>query len=338
MPATLPCPPGLAVGHATDDRLRSGVTVFLPDRPAVAAVHVSGGAPATRETDLLRPGNLVQRVDAIVLSGGSVFGLAAADGVVAWLAEAGRGFPGGGLRVPIVPAASLFDLANGGGKSDVTAPNAGLPSPYWQLGYSACAAASAAVPLGSLGAGAGATTADLKGGFGMASRTLSDGGSVTAFAAVNSVGTVTFGATGEFRAAAFEINDEFGGLGFPASLPADAGAVRTKGLGEPGSSTTIAVIATDLDLTRDEAIRIAVAGHDGIAISVFPAHTPLDGDAVFVLATGLRQGRPARRVLVEACAAAASTLARAVARGVYEAEPAEGDRVPAWRQLHGARR
>ena len=194
--------PGLRVGHAADAALKSGVTVFLPDEPAIAAVHVAGGAPASRETDLLRPGNLVERVDAVVFSGGSAFGLSAADGVMAWLAAQGRGFAVGETRVPIVPAASLFDLLNGGDKSAV-APLA-APSVYRALGIAACEDAGPCRELGSVGAGTGATTADLKGGFGAAVTVLADGSSLAACVAVNSVGRVTLGTTPHFRAAPFE--------------------------------------------------------------------------------------------------------------------------------------
>jgi L-aminopeptidase/D-esterase-like protein len=319
--------PGLLVGHATHAGLRSGVTVLLPQRPAVAAVHVAGGAPASRETELLRPGNLVQRVDAIVLSGGSAFGLAAADGVMAWLKARGRGFPVGDIRVPIVPGASLFDLANGGDKSVL-----GNPSVYAALGGVACDAAAEDVPLGSVGAGTGATTAALKGGFGMAEAVLADGTRLVAFAAVNALGSATFGSSPHFRAAPFERDGEFGGLGLPSPLPPDAADVVIKTPAQAGESTTLAVVSTDCDLSRDEALRLAVAAHDGIALAIYPAHTLFDGDTVFVLATGERTLPDRPKSLVELTAVAAATLARAIARGVHAAEPAPGDRVPTWRQ------
>jgi L-aminopeptidase/D-esterase-like protein len=325
---------GLKVGHATDARLKSGVTVFLPDAPAIAAVHVVGGAPATRETDLLAPGNLVERVDAIVLSGGSAFGLAAADGVAAWLAAAGRGFAIGDVRVPIVPAACLFDLLNGGDKKGVR--QKGAVSIYAGLGEAGCATAVADAAVGSVGAGAGATVADLKGGFGAAATTLPDGARLAAFAAANAVGRVTLGATPHFRAAPFEQDDEFGGLGMPSQLPRDAAAVFVKGSAALGANTTLAVVATDCDLTRAEAKRLAIAAHDGLALAIFPAHTPFDGDTIFTMATGSRPlGADRPRALAGLCAAAAATLARAVARAVYAAEPAEGDRLPTWRQRYG---
>jgi L-aminopeptidase/D-esterase-like protein len=323
--------PGLRVGHATDPLAKTGVTVFLPDEPAIAAVHVAGGAPATRETDLLEPGNLVERVDAVVLSGGSAFGLSAADGVMAWLAERGRGFPVGEVRVPIAPAASLFDLLNGGDKAGLRQH----PSLYPELGRTACDAATATPASGSVGAGAGATTADLKGGFGVAGAVLPDGATVAAFAAVNSVGRVTFGESPWFRAAPFEREGEFGGLGLPSPVPADVAEVVTKRPALPRAGTTICLVATDYDLTRSEAKRLAMAAHDGIALAVFPAHTPLDGDAVFALATGRRSLAERPAGLRDLCAAATAALARAIARGVYAAEPAAGDRWPTWRERYG---
>ncbi len=309
--------------------MKSGVTVFLPDEPAVAAVHVAGGAPASRETELLRPENTVERIDAIVLSGGSAFGLAAADGAMDWLAARGRGFAVGPVRVPIVPAASLFDLTNGGAKPK------DLASAYRALGSAACDAAKESAAAGSVGAGAGATTADLKGGFGMAETVLADGSRVASFVAVNAVGRVTLGATPHFRAAPYERNAEFGGLGLPATLPADAADVVTKRPIEPNASTTIAVVATDCALARAEAKRLAMAAHDGIALAVFPAHTPFDGDTVFALATGARQVTGGRLALAALCVAATETLARAIACAVHAATPASGDRKPTWRERYG---
>jgi L-aminopeptidase/D-esterase-like protein len=320
--------PGLSIGHATDTALKSGVTVFLPDAPAIAAVHVSGGAPASREAAALSPENSVERVDAIVLTGGSAFGLAAADGAMDWLAAHGRGFAVGTVRVPIVAAAALFDLLNGGEKP------ADLPSIYRGLARSACDAAGGDVAVGSVGAGTGATTADLKGGFGAAETVLSDGSRVAAFVAVNAVGRVTLGTTPHFRAAPFECGAEFGGLGFPAEFPPDAGAVVTKRPMEPAASTTIALIATDCALSRAEAKRLAITAHDGIALGVFPAHTPFDGDTVFALATGTRAFSGGVQALGPLCAAAPATLARAIARAVFTATPAPNDRFPTWRERY----
>jgi len=328
---------GLKVGHAVDEALKSGVTVLVPDRPAVAAVSVAGGAPATRETDLLRLGNLVERVDAIVLSGGSVFGLAAADAVVDWLAGQERGFPVAGLRMPIVPAACIFDLANGGDKSSVTGPAGQASEIYRRLGAAACAALGRDFASGSLGAGAGATTANLKGGFGIASAKLL-GGEVLACAVVNAVGRVTIGEGPHFRSAAFEVGAEFGRLGFPSQLPADSGEPATKRPREPGANTTLALVATDCALTRAEAKRLAVAAHDGLALAIYPAHTPFDGDTVFALSTGTRSPADRSAMLASLCATAAATLARAIAVAVHTAEAAPGDKVPTWRERYGGER
>jgi L-aminopeptidase/D-esterase-like protein len=317
---------GLKVGNATDHALRSGVTVVLCDDPATAAVQVLGGAPGTRETDLLEPHNTVQTVDALVLSGGSAFGLDAASGVQAGLREAGRGFAVGPFRVPIVPAAILFDLTNGGDK------DWGRYPPYRELGYSAFASAGENVETGSAGAGTGALTATFKGGLGSASSVLQGGFTVGALVAVNALGSATIGDTRHFWAAPFEEAEEFGGLGMPVPFPAGAREPRTKlSRGPSGTeNTTIAVIATDAVLTKAEAKRLAIAAHDGFARALWPAHTPLDGDLVFALATGKSGQAPQPEDFIELCAAAASTMARAIARGVHDAAPMPGDVMPNW--------
>jgi L-aminopeptidase/D-esterase-like protein len=321
---------GLLVGNAEDHRLKSGVTVVVCDGPATAAVKILGGAPGTRETDLLEPENTVAAIDAIVLAGGSAFGLDAASGVQARLRETGRGFSVGDHRIPIVPAAILFDLMNGGDKAWGRYP------PYRELGYEAASAAAKTFTIGSAGAGVGALTAGLKGGLGTASTVLSDGTTIAALVAVNAVGSVGFGDQGHFLAAPFEKNGEFGGLGLPASIPQDADRIVTKlGAHEPGGATTIAVIATDAVLTKAEAKRLASAAHDGFARAIWPAHTPMDGDLIFALATGTSGRAFADTDAIALCAAASATMARAIARGVYAATPAEGDVLPTWRQKFG---
>lgn len=317
---------GLKVGNADDVTLKSGVTVVLCEAPTIASAHVMGGAPGTRETDLLAPDHTVERVDAVVLSGGSAFGLDAASGVVAGLAEAGRGFAVGAARVPIVPAAILFDLLNGGDK------NWGPDNPYRRLGRKALDAANDTFALGSVGAGAGATTANLKGGLGSASASLAHGGTVAALAAVNAVGQATVGDGAHFWAAAFESEREFGGQGLPLPLPKEAVALRYKGGGASDQNTTIAIVATDLTLTKAQAKRLAVMAHDGFARALWPSHTPFDGDIVFCLATGRIPLGEAPSAMIELGAAASSCMARAIARGVYEATPAAGDPLPTWRQ------
>lgn len=307
---------GLTVGNAHDAALRSGTTVVLCDPPATAAVQVLGGAPGTRETDLLEPHNMVEAVNAIVLSGGSAFGLDAASGVQSVLRQRGAGFAVMGHVVPIVPAAILFDLANGGDK------DWGLHPPYRELGMQAVENAGVDFALGSAGAGFGATSAGLRGGLGSTSE-IAVGFTVGALAAANPVGSVTIGRTPHFRAAPFEIGQEFGGLGLPAPLPDDAALVRLK-FAEPSANTTIGVIATDAVLTKAEAKRLAIAAHDGIARAIWPAHTPFDGDLVFALATGASGRKPDPLQLVALCSAAASCMARAIARGIFLASPMPG--------------
>jgi L-aminopeptidase/D-esterase-like protein len=320
---------GLRVGQAEAARLKSGVTVVVCDTAAVASVHVMGGAPGTRETDLLQAEFLVEAVDAIVLSGGSAFGLDAASGVMAALSRDGRGYRVGPAAVPIVPSAILFDLLNGGDKAWGDEP------PYRGLGIAAYRAAGATFALGSAGAGTGATTAELKGGLGSASMRLDNGITVAALAAVNAVGAVTVGDAGHFWAAPFEVGQEFGGRGLPHPLPLDAARVRLKSTqspGRPAENTTLAVVATDARLTKRDAKRLAVMAHDGLARAVFPVHTPVDGDIVFSIATGQVD---AAHDIVALGSAAAVTVARAIARGVYEATPAPGDLLPTWRQRFG---
>lgn len=318
---------GLSVGNAADERLKSGVTAIVCDEPAVAGVQVLGGAPGTRETDLLEPHNTVETVNAVVLSGGSAFGLDAASGVQAALREKGVGFAVAGFTVPIVPAAILFDLANGGHK------DWGRYPPYRELGHQAAGAASKDFSIGTAGAGTGAMVAGFKGGLGSASTVLPNGVTVGALVAVNAVGAVTVGGTRHFWGAPFEIDDEFGGLGLPSPLPSDAAKVRLKFRDRPRDSlqnTTIAVIATDAVLTKAAAKRLAVSAHDGFARAIWPAHTPMDGDLVFALATGKSGITISGDEAIDFFAAAASTMARAIARGVFSATPAAGDLFPCW--------
>lgn len=315
---------GLRVGNASDARLKSGVTAILCDEPTIAGVQVLGGAPGTRETDLLEPHNTVETIHALVLSGGSAFGLDAASGVQALLRERGIGFEVAGFRVPIVPAAILFDLANGGDK------NWGRYPPYRELGYLAARNATGDFAIGTAGAGEGALTATLKGGLGSASTMLESGITLGALVAANPVGCVNVGNTRHFWAAPFEIGGEFGGLSYPSPMPADARDVRTKFNAQAGGNTTIAVIATDAALTKAAAKRLAIAAHDGFTRAIWPAHTPFDGDLVFALATGKSGVELSPEATIDLCAQAGSTMARAISRGVYAATAAKGDLFPAW--------
>lgn len=318
--------PGIKVGNADDAFLKSGATVILPDEPAVASVAIQGGAPGTRETALLEPDQTVPAVDAIVLAGGSAFGLDAGAGVQGRLAELGKGYAVGPVTVPIVPSAILFDLLNGGNK------DWGDGTPYRDLGRSALENASLDFTLGTVGAGKGATTANLKGGLGSASLVLDNGITVGAIVAVNALGQATIGDAPNFWAAPFEIGDEFGGLGLPAKLPDNTTAVKTKlDARKPGANTTIAAIATDAILTKAEAKRLAVMAHDGLARALWPAHTPLDGDLVFAMSTSRQELKSPVDDMLTLGAAAASCLARAIARGVYEAHASEADVLPTWK-------
>ncbi len=322
--------PGLKVGNAHDENIASGVTAIVFDEPAVASVDVRGGGPGSRDTELLRPEQTVDRVDAIVLSGGSAFGLDAPGGAMSYLREQGRGFRIGAVTVPIVPGAILFDLLNGGNK------DWGQHSPYRDLGYAAAATAATSFALGTAGAGYGATTVNLKGGLGSASAKTRDGATVGAIAAVNAVGSVTVGNAPHFWAAPFEQGNEFGGRGFPTPLPADALAIRLKG-GGPMENTTIALVATDATLTKQQAYRLAVTAQDGFARAIYPVHTPLDGDTVFAASTGKRPLADPVYGFAELGAVAANVLARATARAVFEATslPFAGA-LPGWKEKFGA--
>ena len=316
---------GLRVGNAEDHTIRTGVTALVGERPFIAAVHVMGGAPGTRETDLLAPDKLVQEVDALVLSGGSAFGLDAASGVADGLRALGRGFEVGGQRVPIVTGAILFDLLNGGDKG-------WIENPYKRLGQAALAAAGEDFALGTAGAGTGAMVHDLKGGLGSASVVLECGVTVGALVAVNALGRVTVGDGPEFWAAPWEMGGEFGGLGTTRAHNPAAEPMLMKRAGE---ATTIAIVATDATLTQAQAQRMATAAHDGMARAIVPSHTPFDGDLVFAAATGARALKDPVNEPFLIGHAAAVCLARAIARGVYLAASRPGDVTPNWATRFG---
>lgn len=316
--------PGLLVGNAQDDKLKSGATVVLTDKPFTASVHVMGGAPGARETDLLAPDKSVAAVDALVLSGGSAYGLDACSGVVDGLRAAGRGFQVGTATIPLVPGAILFDLLNGGDKG-------WDENPYRALGRQAYDEAGETFLLGTQGAGTGAMSAMLKGGLGSASLVLPDGSTVGALVAANPVGAVTTPGDKHFYAAPFELNAEFGGIGpDPASgLGMSLESRKTVAMTQR-ANTTIAIVATNATLTKAECQRVAVAAHDGIGRATVPAHTPMDGDLVFAMTTN---GKPAGDVSLIGHAASLC-LARAIARAIYEATPKPDDLLPCWRTLN----
>jgi L-aminopeptidase/D-esterase-like protein len=314
--------PGIRVGHATDERAQSGVTTLVGDRPLAAGVDVRGGAPGVRETDTLAPDALVGRAHAIVLAGGSVFGLGAADGVAAELSDAGVG-----LRllahtraIPIVPAAVLHDLAGDGDKG-------WREPPYRALGVDSVKVASREFALGRVGAGRGARAGYVAGGIGSASLDLGGGLVVGALVAVNSIGSVYLPDGRTPYAWPYEIDGEFGGArpqdpaplidpAPPESRLADMGRL------EPGTSTVIGVVATSAALNGAECRRLAIMAHDGIARAVRPAHTPFDGDTIFAVASGttaLAELGVRAALVARLGSAAADCMARAIARGVFEA-------------------
>ena len=327
---------GILVGNAEDHRLRSGVSVVLCETPAMASVDVRGGAPGTRETDLLDPSCMVDRVDAVCLSGGSAYGLSSADGVMRWLRERGRGLAIADVVVPIVPTAILFDLLNGGDKRWDWPP-------YRELAYDATGRAARDFALGNAGAGLGAKAGNLKGGLGSASAVdPANGLQVGALVAVNARGYTTMGDMAQFWAWPLEQGKEFGGLpppgrGLGLAVPHDradlthdpADAARR----DPRANTTIAVVATNARLDKASARRLAVMAQDGLVRAIRPVHTPQDGDTVFAVATGRHDLGNDALALSELGTLAADCLARAVARGVYNAETLGA--APSWREKFG---
>ncbi len=321
---------GLRVGNAHDENVISGVTCVVFDCDTVASATTRGGAPGTRDTDLLRPDMTVQGVHAVLLSGGSLFGLDAAGGAVAFLRQQGIGFAIGNHRIPIAVQAITFDLLNGGDK------NWGADPIYWHLGWQAAQTAQPGpFPLGTVGGGFGATTANFKGGLGSASATLANGTKVGAVAVVNAIGSATIANGPQFWAGAYERGNEFGGYGLPTlPLADDALQLTLKGGAPP--STTIALVATDATLSKAATKRLAIMADDGLARAIRPAHAPMDGDTVFAVATCEKSPGADPATLTELGAAAADCVARAVARGVYHADhpgPSYSG-PPAFRDVH----
>ncbi len=307
------------MGNAACEKLRSGVTAIIPDEPAIAAVDVRGGGPGSRETEVLSPDCLVDIIHAVVLSGGSAYGLAAADGVMSWLAEHEIGFELGGAVIPIVPAAILFDLLNGGEK------NWGKSSPYHELGFQAAENRQVEFQLGNAGAGTGAIAGKLKGGLGSASFIYSDASNainIGAVAAVNSIGSVTMPDSPVMWAAPYEQNDELGGQPLPDNqTPVNLDYEFQLPIGK---NTTLIVVATDAILSKSQAKRVAMMAQDGLARAIRPVHSPFDGDTVFVMSTGKQELSDPVVALAKLGMLAADCVARAIARGVYEAESLAG--------------
>lgn len=326
---------GVRVGHAQDARIASGVTVAVFDGQATVSASVQGGAPGSRDIALLEPEMVRQTIDAVVLSGGSLFGLDAAGGVINVLSQWRLGFEIAGVRVPIASQAILFDLINGGDKPWLSDPANSRP-PYWELGREATLAAGETFALGTVGAGYGATTVNLKGGLGSSSARTPSGHVVGALVAVNAVGSAVIGDGPHFWAGAYEREAEFGGLGWPGKLPGDALMPRFKGGAQP--STTIGMIATDATLTKAECKRLAIMAHDGLARALRPTHAPMDGDTVFAASTGRNDSPVDPVLLTELGLAAADCVARAIARGIYAATPLPfAGALPAWQNRFGRR-
>ncbi len=321
---------GLSVGNAQHDHINTGVTVLTAKQPFLASVDVMGGAPGTRETDCLAAENLVNQVDAIVLAGGSAFGLDAASGVTDALAEQQRGYQVGPVHVPIVPAAILFDLINGGDKQ-------WQHNPYGQLGREALSACAADFALGSAGAGKGATTATIKGGLGSASVVLPSGHTVGALVAVNPHGSPLIPNTKHFWAAPFEVDNEFGGLGVCTDTqPLYEPKNEKLNAYEAKANTTIGIVATDAVLDKAQAKRFAVAAQDGLARSIVPSHTLFDGDLIFGVSTLEKPLADADSLRLQMALGHAASLcmARAVARGVYLASSSQNDTMQCWQDLN----
>ncbi len=318
--------PGILVGQAEDHAAITGTTVVLAEAPAVAAVDVRGGAPGSRETELLGPATLVERVDAIVLSGGSGFGLDAGSGVMDWLAAQGRGFAVGKARVPIVPAAILFDLNFPGRTHWTDEP------PHRRLGRDAAAQTGNDFVLGNAGAGLGAKAGRLKGGVGSASLVVEGIGTVGAIVAVNCCGATVRPDCGRFWAAELALAGEIPPQPALPDLPLDLDDFSACGDGLVGANTTIAVVATDAPLDKNACQRFAMMAQDGLTRAIRPAHTPFDGDTVFALSTG--SGAPVMpQLLTRLGNAAADCLSRAIMRAIVAAEPL-GD-YPSWRDMWG---
>ena len=318
---------GLLVGNSQVDFFKTGTTVLVGDKPFMASVHVMGGAPGTKETDLLAPDKTVDQIDALVLSGGSAFGLDACSGVMDGLREMGRGFPVGPMRVPIVPGAIIFDLINGGNKD-------WAENPYRELGLKALKAASCDFLLGTAGAGTGALAAMQKGGLGSASIILENGYTVGALVVANPMGSVTSASGKHFWAAPFEVDGEFGGMGIDltsASFERRQSPKETAMMVSNAemSNTTIAIVATDAPLSKTQCHRLAVTAHDGMARAIIPSHTPLDGDLIFGVSTTI--GAVDYNIFRDLGAASAVCLSRAIARGVYEATAYADDILPTYR-------
>ena len=313
------------VGNSQNNLCKTGVTIIHLKEPSIAGYHIMGGAPGTRETDLLSPDKLVQKIDSIVFSGGSVFGLEAASGVCDELKKIKRGFKIRDFSIPIVPSAIIYDLENGGEKKFEK-------NFYYDLGVEAFKNISKNVSLGNFGAGKGANTQNLKGGLGSASLEV-ENFTVGALSIVNSYGSTNINNSKFFWASPFEIESEFGNLGLPKDKIKNNFFFKTNSLKNKRESTTLAVVATDAKLTQSEATRVSIIAHDGIARAIYPSHTQFDGDIVFTISTGEKKLKCPEEDLITIGNAATICISRSIARAIYNALPEKNDLKKCWRDM-----
>ena len=316
------------VGNAHNKEVATGCTVITPIEGSLASADVRGGAPGTREVGALNPYNLIDSVDSIVLSGGSTWGLEAASSVANSIGGQGRGYrpSSKSKNVPMVPAAILYDLANGGDKEWLENP------PYSSLGLDAVSNLSDKIELGNFGAGYGSQAGSLKGGLGSASFVSNDGIQVGGLVPVNSYGSAVKIETGQFWAATDETENEFGGKGVPTFAPNDAlsGTAARETL--PGQNTTIGVIATNIKLDSKAAKRIAIMSHSGMSRAIRPIHSPVDGDVIFVISTGTLNKELSLNDINTIGELGARVCSRSIARGIYEADSILG--IKSWREVY----
>lgn len=319
---------GILVGNAHNKEVATGCTVITPIEGSLASADVRGGAPGTREVGALNPYNLIDSVDSIVLSGGSTWGLEAASSVANSIGGEGRGYrpSSKSKNVPMVPAAILYDLANGGDKEWLKNP------PYSSLGLEAVSNLSDKIELGNFGAGYGSQAGSLKGGLGSASFVSNDGIQVGGLFAVNSYGSAVNNETGQFWAATDETENEFGGMGVPTFAPNDvlSGTAARETL--PGQNTTIGVIATNVKLDSKAAKRIAIMAHSGMSRAIRPIHSPVDGDVIFVISTGTLNKELSLNDINTIGELGARVCSRSIARGIYEADSILG--IKSWREVY----
>ena len=314
---------GILVGCAEDHRFSTGVTILSGPNPFKAAVDVRGGGAGTRETEILKLESSIGRVDAIVLSGGSAFGLEAASETVNLLRRDNKGYSVSNTKVPIVPSAIIFDLMNGGNKDWEN-------NPYIDLAQKAYSNMSSNFKIGSYGAGKGATAGNIKGGLGSCSLLINNTYTVGALIIVNSFGSVVVNDAPNFWAAPFEYQNEFGGLGCSNKFEPYKEIARTSP-DDFKKNTVIGVVATDADLSKAQCKALATVAHDGITRAVFPSHTTFDGDLMFAISTGEKQLKENFNDILAINQAASLCVSRSIARGVYHASNSKSDIFPSFK-------